>query len=117
MDTNKGCDCEHCAEVPEVDNRDTIVQYFPCPDCAGHGAKVIRRKENQTEAVLCGRCWGSGQLGATADQIEEAACIGSDNPFCTHDWSFTGVAYGGDEESYHGEGRCYCSRCGADGDA
>ncbi len=36
---------------------------------------------------------------------------------CSHEWSYTGTAYGGDDESYHGEGRCYCSKCGADGDA
>jgi hypothetical protein len=36
---------------------------------------------------------------------------------CTHDWVFTGTAYGGDDESYRGEGRCYCPLCGADGDA
>lgn len=34
-----------------------------------------------------------------------------------HDWSYSGTAYGGDEESYFGEGRCYCRYCGADGDA
>lgn len=34
-----------------------------------------------------------------------------------HKWAYTGTAYGGDDESYHGEGRCYCRRCGADGDA
>jgi hypothetical protein len=34
-----------------------------------------------------------------------------------HRWAYTGTAYGGDDERYHGEGRCYCSHCGADGDA
>jgi hypothetical protein len=34
-----------------------------------------------------------------------------------HRWSYSGTAYGGDDESYHGEGRCLCSHCGADGDA
>jgi hypothetical protein len=34
-----------------------------------------------------------------------------------HRWSYTGTAYGGDDESYHGEGRCYCCYCGIDGDA
>lgn len=34
-----------------------------------------------------------------------------------HDWKYTGTAYGGDDESYHGEGRCYCANCDADGDA
>ena len=34
-----------------------------------------------------------------------------------HQWAYTGSAYGGDDESYFGEGRCYCQNCGADGDA
>lgn len=34
-----------------------------------------------------------------------------------HVWVYTGSSYGGDDESYHGEGRCYCELCGADGDA
>jgi hypothetical protein len=34
-----------------------------------------------------------------------------------HRWVFTEDAYGGDDEAYLGEGRSYCSRCGADGDA
>jgi hypothetical protein len=34
-----------------------------------------------------------------------------------HEFEFTGTAYGGDDESYHGEGRVYCTHCGADGDA
>lgn len=33
-----------------------------------------------------------------------------------HEWAYTGTAYGGDDDSYHGEGRCYCIHCGADGD-
>lgn len=34
-----------------------------------------------------------------------------------HEWTYTGTQYGGDDESFHGEGRCYCTHCGADGDA
>lgn len=34
-----------------------------------------------------------------------------------HSWSYTGTAYGGDDERYSGEGCCYCRFCGADGDA
>lgn len=34
-----------------------------------------------------------------------------------HSWVYSGTQYGGDDESYHGEGRCYCEFCGADGDA
>ncbi len=34
-----------------------------------------------------------------------------------HVWAYSGTAYGGDDESYGGEGRAYCEICGADGDA
>lgn len=34
-----------------------------------------------------------------------------------HKWVCSGTAYDGDDESYFGEGRCYCEHCGADGDA
>ncbi|MGH6792160.1 MAG: hypothetical protein ACRECF_05415 [Methyloceanibacter sp.] len=41
-------------------------------------------------------------------------------PICTnpngHEYAYSGTACGGDVESYHGEGRCYCIWCGADGD-
>jgi hypothetical protein len=49
--------------------------------------------------------------------------LGRDDPNdgCTnpggHSWVYTGTQYGGDDESYYGEGRCYCEWCGADGDA
>jgi hypothetical protein len=39
---------------------------------------------------------------------------GSNDPDCIHEWAFTGEAYGGDQP---GEGRAYCVKCGADGDA
>lgn len=48
--------------------------------------------------------------GALFEQFECERYIG-------HRWIHTGTAYGGEDESYHGEGRVYCSRCGADGDA
>lgn len=42
-------------------------------------------------------------------------------PPCTHPdghrFECTGTAYGGDDERWHGEGRCLCVHCGADGDA
>jgi hypothetical protein len=34
-----------------------------------------------------------------------------------HEWEYTGSAYGGDDDRWCGEGRCYCIHCGADGDA
>lgn len=33
-----------------------------------------------------------------------------------HEFAYTGTAYGGDDPSYGGEGRCFCIHCGADGD-
>lgn len=33
-----------------------------------------------------------------------------------HEFECTGTQSGGDDASYHGEGRCYCIWCGADGD-
>jgi len=60
----------------------------------------------------------SGRTGALLDPIEYDDGAGDR---CTspsgHAWAFTGTAYGGDDESYRGEGRCYCTHCGADGDA
>ncbi len=45
---------------------------------------------------------------------------GDDPDACTnprgHEWEYTGTAYGGDDERYYGEGRCYCIHCGTDGD-
>lgn len=90
--------------------------FFTCPACEGHGAKVERHGGAKV-AVLCKACDGEGRRWATPDMIEDAAAIGSDNPFCAHEWSYTGTVYGGGDASYHGEGRCYCVYCGADGDA
>ena len=44
------------------------------------------------------------------DSLQEFLCPG-------HEWAYTGTQYGGDDESYHGEGRAYCVHCGKDGDA
>jgi hypothetical protein len=84
--------------------REEELTWFPCPRCDAHGCYL-----KNGVPTLCERCHG--------ERVEESAAIGSDNPFCAHEWSYTGTAYGGDDESYHGEGRCYCSLCGADGDA
>lgn len=44
------------------------------------------------------------------DSLQEFLCPG-------HEFAYTGTEYGGDDESYHGEGRAYCVHCGKDGDA
>lgn len=48
----------------------------------------------------------SGGDGGTFEQFK-----------CSHEFVYTGTAYGGDDDSYMGEGRCYCAKCGLDGDA
>lgn len=53
-----------------------------------------------------------------ADDYEPSCCTGecrSVGP--SKQWVCSGTAYGGDDDSYFGEGRCYCMFCGADGDA
>jgi hypothetical protein len=46
-------------------------------------------------------------------RLEEAVCSFTGG----HSWHYSGTAYGGDDERYHGEGTVRCSYCGADGDA
>lgn len=48
---------------------------------------------------------------------DEPPAPGQRGPCPGHEWAYTGTAYGGDDESYFGEGRAYCIHCGADGDA
>ena len=84
---------------------DGALIYFACQRCDGHGAVVCRNDDGSKRAELCTHCGGDGRLGTTRDQVEDARAVGSDNPFCRHDWS------------YSDDDRCYCSLCGADGDA
>lgn len=44
---------------------------------------------------------------------DEESCI---NPG-GHEFVCSGTNEGGDDDSYHGEGRSYCQWCGKDGDA
>ncbi len=53
-------------------------------------------------------------LGREPDDEPREPDPGSNDPNCIHEWAYTGEAYGGDQP---GEGRCYCVKCGADGDA
>ena len=51
--------------------------------------------------------------GDPVDDPNDQPCT---NP-AGHKFECTGTAYGGDDERWHGEGRCLCIYCGADGDA
>lgn len=48
-----------------------------------------------------------------ASEDEEGRCTNAGG----HEFAHSGTAYGGDDPTYHGEGRSYCLHCGADGDA
>lgn len=58
---------------------------------------------------------------ASPYDVEEDDCDDIYPPPCTnsngHKFECTGTQYGGDDERWHGEGRCLCVYCGADGDA
>ncbi len=63
----------------------------------------------ETDIGECDLCNGVG-----CDNIHDPdTCT---NP-SGHEFVCTGTAYGGDDERWCGEGRCYCIHCGADGDA
>lgn len=61
------------------------------------------------------------RLRATTDELprngdREQADEPEPPESCRHEWITTGTAYGGDDASYRGEGRCICRLCGMDGD-
>lgn len=63
-----------------------------------------------------------GSVERALDEINQQAANtaeADDEPAenCAHEWIFTGTAYGGEDSRWHGEGRCFCAKCGADGDA
>lgn len=58
-----------------------------------------------------------GERRRMKEQAEIAAELEEYEDCCAHEWAYTGTAYGGDDERWMGEGRCYCIKCGADGDA
>ena len=68
------------------------------------------RQANPTVRALTIARYIRDDEGLTLKQFECATERG-------HSWSFSGSAYGGDDDSYGGEGRAYCCLCGADGDA
>lgn len=81
-----------------------------CPDCGATVPTIFQHVDRDCTRTLPEKV-AAGQMLAADDPDE-----GCNNPG-GHEWAYTGTAYGGDDESYHGEGRCYCVHCGADGDA
>jgi hypothetical protein len=77
---------------------------FQCPKCG-----AISHNPHDIEQRYCARCH------VFVDDEPEIEPIDVDN--CAHEWAYTGTIYGGDDDRWHGEGRCFCIWCGADGDA
>lgn len=67
---------------------------------------ILREKHPEVPAA---KVWGWMHSDG-GESLAEYLCPG-------HRWICTGSAYGGDDDSYMGEGRVYCSLCGKDGDA
>lgn len=71
----------------------------------------------------CEECGGNPCECSAIDPGASAYSSDDDSypPPCTdpggHEFSCTGTDYGGDDARWHGEGRCLCIHCGADGDA
>lgn len=75
------------------------------PQIARLQRKLARIEGAASHAALRAREAAAAEAGVPLDEFE-----------CAHEWTFTGTAYGGDDERWSGEGRCYCVHCGADGD-
>lgn len=73
---------------------------------AAHNYQQMRREHPERGAADVWR-FVHHEEGMTFEQF---TCPG-------HEWTYTGTAYGGDDDSYMGEGRCFCANCGMDGDA
>ena len=85
--------CKKCSAIAP------IIGSFFCGDDGG---------------ALCARC---GQEEEQRAMLHGEEIPGEESDHCAHNWVYTGTAYGGDDPRWMGEGRCYCSHCGADGDA
>lgn len=77
-----------------------------------HAYAELRRQYPTVPARLAHQFARDGGDGAAAT-FEQFVC----GILRGHSWSYSGTAYGGGDESFSGEGRCYCAFCGADGDA
>lgn len=78
-----------------------------------HATYFTLRAENPAARAATCLAFARGEYDGGESNFEQFRC-GRERG---HRFECTGVAYGGDDESYHGEGRCFCTRCGADGDA
>jgi hypothetical protein len=85
-------------------------------------ARILRKLADQYEQNMA-IDFGVTLFDVNGNRVGEAtwdAPVGEedDEPSenCAHEWVHTGTAYGGDDSRWHGEGRVYCAKCGADGD-
>lgn len=88
----------------------------------GHSDEYASREDaEQVARALIGSPFLRAQWNQSEDfsGAEVADCDGEQR--CTsplgHKFECTGTQYGGNDDRWHGEGRCLCIYCGADGDA
>lgn len=74
-----------------------------------HSYFMLRARHPTAPALLV---WRYINDEATDESFEEFVC-----GLTGHEFQCSGTAYGGDDERWHGEGRCLCINCGKDGDA
>lgn len=116
----KPCRCGSGLFDYDLSDAAGIFCAYVCEKCEPE----VRRKYNPAIFNAGTVYSGTGEeedIGLTEDLRAEAVSAEGFEKACTgpegHSWVYSGTAYGGDDESYHGEGRCYCEWCGDDGDA
>jgi hypothetical protein len=107
-------------------DRDAGGDFDGTLDYQERARREARERELELDAETAARDPGDPHELADADDDEFGdrfldAGADSDPAACSnprgHSWVYTGTAYGGEDERWQGEGRCYCEHCGADGDA
>ncbi len=113
--------------IPEVDIQEDEVLIKDYSENAGilpalESAGIVQSTDQlvatgYVHVTVCKLLVAKPEQADGDDEYEEACADDEDGAHCAHDWVYTGTAYGGDDESFRGEGRVICRLCGADGDA
>jgi hypothetical protein len=109
-------------DVVDLAGATRVADMIVCEHCAGKTFFLFQVRHMVGEHIhlqcaACGVSYCDGACATDAGEPEREADPGSNDANCAHEWVHTGTNYGGDDERFHGDGRVYCSKCGADGDA
>jgi len=105
----------YCADVYCVACGQSIIEALPREE---YDEVESRDSETVPQPILFGEADTAqhcGECGAYLYGPQEEPEEGCTHPG-GHKFECTGTQYGGDDERWHGEGRCLCIHCGADGD-